>query len=198
MQCCKILWWMSGTIICVGTTTTRVEPSHGHEANGQCFPRMKSTKKETCRLSRKCQAQARWPASGITSQNEQADHASKSPDTKPLRVQVRNHPGLCSLGSRSTRGEIKTQTPAGGAAALAGQGRHRAAAVPAVQGGFSIENDYGRRRDNLDRKSTTVEHAAADADRPSCNPRRRRTPQLSPLPQQLVALPSDSASRVTK
>ena len=167
-------------------TTTHVEPSQEGVGNGQSSPQRKSRGSRACHASRKCLTQRRWPGLGITPQSEQVGHASRKPDTRPHRVHAPSHLGRCSLGSRGTGGETSTPTLVG------------AAAVLADQLGPSIINDYGRRRDNLDRKSNTVEHAAADTDRPPCSPRRSRTPQLSPPPQQLVALLSDSASSVVK
>ena len=185
-QCFKILKYFFGTTTCVGTTTMRAVPSQESVEIGQSSPQRMSRGKRACHASRKYLTQRRWPESGITSRSEQAGHASRNPDTRPHRVQAPSHLERCSLGSRGTGGEKSIPTPVGSAAVLADQGGH------------SINNDYGRRRDNLDRKSITVEHAAADADRPPCSPRHRRSPQLSPSPQHLVALPSDSASNVDK
>ena len=166
-----------GTTICVGTTTTRAVPSQESVETGQSSPQRMSRGKRACHASRKCLTQRRWPESGITSQSEQAGHASRNPDTRPHRVQAPSHLGRCSLGSRGTGGETSTPTLVGAAAVLMDQGEP------------SIKNDDGRRRENLDRKSTTVEACSSRRRPDPCSPRLRRTPQLSPLPQQLVALP---------
>ena len=160
MQYFKTLKWIFGTIICVGMTTTCVEPSRESGGNGQSSPQSNSRRKRACHVSKKCLTHHRWPKAGITPQSGQADHASRKHSTRPLRVQAPSHHVHFRLGSRGTGRKPPTPTLVG---AAANRGMD--------QSGLGIKNDYGRRRAKTSTGNRLrSKHAAADAARTHAAP----------------------------